>query len=509
MFHERPTSKFEKLTFSVSRGYWVILSVISIITLLLAAIIAIWAYIPVKADNLTPPTDPAAVDISATEINNLTAQEFAPSEIEKKDEQKSVPQDSRISTQKVTVELDSEYVDLLNRLERSIGESAWKELYRRELEITFNSFSSERNYDRLIIYDGPSTKFNEIAKLSGTSLSLPLTYKSSNKYGALTFRFISDGSGTGKGWEAIARTVGIMKAPESNYNMKNGNRDVSVVSYRDPGGSGSYRNRSDVVETLIAVKTESKIPSLLNNLFNTLDIEENTTSQKGLLNSLLQVLELYKQPERGAVLSLYMNIEWNGMRDFTETIKVIGENVEAINYNDPADMTERWLNFISSENGNVEFIRFTTNFVPLFEPDSQIAVFGVVADAVYGELGLDLDQLKRASNIYTEIKDGINSPLVTQTLAATYILFSEKEKLRQQKIAADLNAFNRAREESENERVMSQAEKDSYKYTSMMVIGGSLSGIAVLGLTLMLFGIWRTLRHIHTSVEARSQNSKD
>lgn len=504
MHHEKPTTKFEKLTFTVSRGYWVILSGISTLTLLVAAIVAIWAYFPATADKVTSPTIPAEVDISANEVNNLVGEIFATSKIGKEVEQESVPTTSPISTQREKAQLDSEYIELLDRFERSIGTSAWKGLFRKELEVTFNSFSSERNYDRLIIYDGPSTKFKEIAKLSGTSLSLPLTYKSSNKYGALTFRFITDGTGTRQGWEATARTVGIFTPPESNYNMRRGSRNVRVVKYRDPNGSRFYNNRLDVVETLIAVNTKSDIPSSLNNLFYSLDIAQNTTSQKATLNSLLQTLEIYKQPIRGKVLTLYLNRTWLGVGDFTRTIRLIAENVEAINYDDPADMTESWLNYINSENGNLEFIRFTKNFIPLFEPDSQPAVFGVVVDAFFEDFALDLEQLELASKKYSEIEDGIDSSLKTLPLLSTYKIFIEKEKLRQQKIYADQVEFNRALEEAENDRLMSQAEKDSYKLTSILIIGGSLSGIAVLGLILLLFAVLRTLRHIHSSLDSKN-----
>ncbi len=501
MYYNKPTSRFEKLTFSISRGYWIVFSGIAILALVLAVFTAIWAFIPVAADTVTPPMNPPEVNISASDINLLLTPKEDPAIIEPVLETESITNQDSPSTISEETLLDSQYISLLNRFEGSIGESGWDDLSHGDLEITFHTFSSEKSYDVLKIYDGPSTSFSEIAVLSGTNLTMPLTFRSTNTYGSLTFIFHSDASGESSGWEATARTVGNSNTPDSFYNMRKGSRKVGVVTYRDPNGSKNYASNMDVVETLIAEKSESKLPAVLSNMFTTLGIERSIPLQKNLLNSLLETLEVYEQPQRADLLKEYLKTVSLGYEEFTATIKLMRDHIKAIKYEDPVSMTKRLLAWIGGDDGNPEFIRFTTDFIPHFEPDSQIVVLDVVLRAFFNEFESNVDRLKRASYEYTEIQDNITSPSVTESLTYTYLLFLEKEKSRQEKIEADQATFELATKLAENERIESQAEKDTYKLTSLMIIGGAFSIIALFGLILLLFAILRTLKHIQSSLK--------
>ncbi len=68
------------------------------------------------------------------------------------------------------------------------------------VRMTFNSFSTEANYDYLRIYNGTSTSATLIGTYNGTTS--PGTVTANNIDGALTFNFTSDGSVTTAGWEA-------------------------------------------------------------------------------------------------------------------------------------------------------------------------------------------------------------------------------------------------------------------------------------------------------------------
>jgi len=67
---------------------------------------------------------------------------------------------------------------------------------------TFNSFIVETNYDRLIIYDGPSTDYIIIGEYTGTNSPNSITASLTNG-GCLTFEFISDNTVIRDGWEAL------------------------------------------------------------------------------------------------------------------------------------------------------------------------------------------------------------------------------------------------------------------------------------------------------------------
>jgi PKD repeat protein len=75
------------------------------------------------------------------------------------------------------------------------------------IEVTFESFETENNYDFLYIYDGPNTSSTQIGQYSGSNA--PGTVTATNAEGALTFRFSSDGSVTRNGWTAHINCLGI------------------------------------------------------------------------------------------------------------------------------------------------------------------------------------------------------------------------------------------------------------------------------------------------------------
>ena len=76
------------------------------------------------------------------------------------------------------------------------------------IEVTFQSFETETNYDFLYIYDGTSTSAPQIGQqYSGNNN--PGVVTATNTEGALTFRFTSDSSVTRIGWAAHVRCLGV------------------------------------------------------------------------------------------------------------------------------------------------------------------------------------------------------------------------------------------------------------------------------------------------------------
>ncbi|WP_179009434.1 CUB domain-containing protein [Winogradskyella forsetii] len=73
--------------------------------------------------------------------------------------------------------------------------------------VLFNSFQTESCCDRLWVYDGLDINAPLIGQYGG--ITIPNSFTSNNPSGALTFRFTSDGSITGSGWDAtvICETI--------------------------------------------------------------------------------------------------------------------------------------------------------------------------------------------------------------------------------------------------------------------------------------------------------------
>lgn len=76
------------------------------------------------------------------------------------------------------------------------------------IEVTFQTFDTEGNYDFLYIYDGPSTSSPEIGRYDGGNS--PGTVTATNAQGALTFRFTSDSSVNREGWSAHVSCAGVL-----------------------------------------------------------------------------------------------------------------------------------------------------------------------------------------------------------------------------------------------------------------------------------------------------------
>ena len=74
------------------------------------------------------------------------------------------------------------------------------------ITINFANFSTESNYDTVIVYNGPDESYPALLKWWGNTL--PPTKTTSG--GALTIRFVSDNSSTAAGWSANYTSSGII-----------------------------------------------------------------------------------------------------------------------------------------------------------------------------------------------------------------------------------------------------------------------------------------------------------
>lgn len=88
------------------------------------------------------------------------------------------------------------------------------------LRVSFQTFATEQNFDKLFIYDGANTSANLLGVFSGTIL--PGTFTASNAQGQLTFRFVTDAQNSAAGWSA---TLSCITLPVAASNLA-----LSVIS---------------------------------------------------------------------------------------------------------------------------------------------------------------------------------------------------------------------------------------------------------------------------------------
>ncbi|MBE0662500.1 MAG: T9SS type A sorting domain-containing protein [Bacteroidales bacterium] len=108
------------------------------------------------------------------------------------------------------------------------------------LKFTFLNFDTEANYDFLHIYDGPTESAPPVAGSPFSGTATPGVITSTHSTGAITFKFISDGSVNKAGWAASFLCDGPLAAvPSSNpVTLCEGN---SAQLYANAvGGSGNY-----------------------------------------------------------------------------------------------------------------------------------------------------------------------------------------------------------------------------------------------------------------------------
>jgi PKD repeat protein len=109
------------------------------------------------------------------------------------------------------------------------------------IEVEFQSFDTESNYDFLYIYDGTSTSAQQIGQYSGGNT--PGTVTATNAQGALTFKFTSDSSVNRDGWAAHVHCLGVSAPLEVIVTVEHEEiaiGETNTLRAFPSGGSGQY-----------------------------------------------------------------------------------------------------------------------------------------------------------------------------------------------------------------------------------------------------------------------------
>ena len=109
-----------------------------------------------------------------------------------------------------------------------------------KIQVVFQSFDTESNYDFLYVYDGTSTSAPLIGSQHSGSDS-PGTVTATNAAGAITFRFTSDSSVNKTGWAAHVTCLGLpLEATASVASQHIHIGETNTLYASASGGSGTY-----------------------------------------------------------------------------------------------------------------------------------------------------------------------------------------------------------------------------------------------------------------------------
>jgi len=104
--------------------------------------------------------------------------------------------------------------------------------------VIFNSFQTESCCDRFWVYDGLDNNAPLIGQYGGTTI--PNSFTSNNPSGALTFRFTSDGSVTGSGWDATVTCESITCPDVTNIVVDGITQNSADLSWTAGGNELSW-----------------------------------------------------------------------------------------------------------------------------------------------------------------------------------------------------------------------------------------------------------------------------
>jgi gliding motility-associated-like protein len=116
----------------------------------------------------------------------------------------------------------------------------------QSVQLAFTTLDLESSYDRLYVYDGPTTAAPLITILSGTYTTMPtLVASAANTSGSLTLRFTSDSIVNRIGWAADISCVTPPVAPTDVYTMQNGTFNTCGGTFYDSGNIMGYYNDNE------------------------------------------------------------------------------------------------------------------------------------------------------------------------------------------------------------------------------------------------------------------------
>lgn len=221
------------------------------------------------------------------------------------------------------------------------------------IQITFNSFNLENNFDFLSIYDGTTTGATLLGTFTGATL--PPVITATNGTGCLTFQFTSDGSVTAAGWQSsIACVAPVVGGPVVAGDCSIAANVCTDLSFSvDPSGFGAIdeldgNNISNPTTNPNGVNSGCLLSGELNSTWMIVNIASNGTLQfsfgaDGGINCYDWMMWEYTPTTCNAIINntlAPLACNWNGnCESFTGMASPLPAGGDASNFETPLNVS--------------------------------------------------------------------------------------------------------------------------------------------------------------------------
>ena len=477
----------EEKSYSISRGYWNVLLILSGITLVAAIALLVWSLTPVIEESPTKEDYPEAPSVSRSEIENALSGDEPVQSVPRPSEPE---EEKRVDPEPLDEGDRTAYDEALGKLRTTLGETYWEENSKSALSITVTDVNVE-GYDNLTVYAGTSQYGTRLGNITTSSKGVTVT--STDASGAFTLVFRSDGSVARDGWvldvangSASGRSDGVIRMPGS------GDLYTDRCTLTDRGGEdGDYRNNESWSMTLYPKSPGEAPMSLMAFLSDQCTNYDCKAEWVLALNGALSGLN-WDGASLGEAMEAYLALDgWSADKGLlSDWTGLLGSMPKEDAIDEMDNLAEV---FLRLDMRHREALTAQLAKASVEKPGMLYVMAEAVTESPF--VG-DLDGFNDQTSAFFVTIQGWTGSYV-EAYEAMLSIYEGKSVFRRSEIQRINEEFLNAEAEAERDAANRRADKEEMRLNSLMAVGAGISAIATLALLLVLLSIRRLLVQIH------------